>query len=130
MEIAAEEHTLVDAADREISGREAVRQAWEGFFGLFPDYRISFDQIVGSQGVVGIFGTASGTAAGGGPEDERHWSIPVAWKAVVRGDRVAHWQVYCETGRCGGPWRSKTRPPAEIETAKTAAVPTPHEPVG
>lgn len=51
-----------------------------------------------STGVVAVFGRADATFARGRelrPED--HWRLPAAWMAVVRGGRIAQWNVYCDS---------------------------------
>lgn len=94
--LGGDQHVLIDAVGKELSGREALRDAWRAFFEAFPDYHIEARHVTQGDGAVGVFGTARGTCAdpaarGGG------WAIPVAWLAIVRDGRVVRWQVYCDT---------------------------------
>jgi hypothetical protein len=64
---------------------------------LFPDYRISHEEIFEDRDAVAVFGTASGTyAVNGKLPNENHWEIPAAWKAIVRNGLIAEWRVYCD----------------------------------
>jgi ketosteroid isomerase-like protein len=89
----SEDHLFVDAEGNEFRGRDAMAEAWRGYFEWFPDYAIEVERTVSALGVVGFFGYASGTYAQNG----RHWRLPSAWLAVERGGRVAEWRVYCDT---------------------------------
>jgi hypothetical protein len=46
---------------------------------------------------VAAFGFAAGGYRGSGAPVARRWRIPVAWRAVVAGDKIVEWQVYCDT---------------------------------
>jgi len=64
---------------------------------LFPDYRVSHTEIFSQGAIVAAFGSAEGTyAVNGKLSKENHWSVPAAWKAVVRDGLVAEWQVYAD----------------------------------
>lgn len=88
---------FIDSLGQEVRGRERMIEAWKTYFEMFPDYRIIIRDhlVVGS--VVALFGTASGTCAVDGnlPHGNR-WSLPAAWRAVVRGGHLAEWQVYAD----------------------------------
>ncbi|HME18643.1 MAG TPA: nuclear transport factor 2 family protein [Nitrososphaerales archaeon] len=90
MSLASDDHRLVDALGQVASGRESLENAWSGYFDLFPDYHVSIDNALGKGNIVGLFGTASGSF------HRRNWAIPGAWKAVVRGAKVAQWRVYAD----------------------------------
>jgi len=93
----AEDHRFLDAEATEIRGAEAMRDAWERYFALFPDYYVSPEDVLEKDGAVLITGTAAGTfAAGGKLLKENHWQVPAAWKAVVRDGRIAEWRVYAD----------------------------------
>jgi len=93
----SEDHVFTDSLGRKIRGRERMKRAWAGYFLLFPDYRIVVVQVLERGNVVALFGLAEGTYAPGGTlKRENHWELPGAWRAVVRGGRVAQWQVYAD----------------------------------
>lgn len=81
-----EDHTFIDSAGREVTGREASVDAWRSFFAAFPGYRNEFD------GPVNV--TDNRVAVGG----RSHCSVaeldgPAAWRATIVDGRVARWQV-------------------------------------
>jgi len=88
---------FVDGLGHEVRGKERMREAWTAYFAQFPDYRIQVRDHLTLGPVVALFGTASGTYAIG-PElpPQNRWSIPAAWRAVVRDGLVAEWQVYAD----------------------------------
>ncbi len=91
------DHVFVDGLGHEVRGRERLREAWEAYFALFPDYRILIEDHLQAGIVVGLFGSASGTfAVNGELSPSRRWKIPAAWKAIVREERVERWQVYAD----------------------------------
>jgi len=91
------DHVFVDGLGHEVRGRERLREAWEAYFALFPDYRILIEDHLQAGIVVGLFGSASGTfAVNGELSPSRRWKIPAAWKAIVREEHVERWQVYAD----------------------------------
>jgi ketosteroid isomerase-like protein len=91
------DHVFVDGLGHEIRGRERLREAWEAYFALFPDYRILIEDHLQAGIVVGLFGSASATfAVNGELSPSRRWKIPAAWKAIVREEHVERWQVYAD----------------------------------
>ena len=93
-ELMSADHTFIDAHGNEVIGREKMLAGWRGYFEWFPDYRIEVVQIFENGEEFGLFGYAGGSFKG---NPERSWRLPAAWKAVVRDQRVALWQVYADT---------------------------------
>jgi len=92
-----EDHLFVDGLGNPMRGREAMRAGWAGYFRMFPDYRVSHEEVFSQGNAVAAFGTAEATyAAGGKLPKENHWSVPAAWRAVVRNGLIAEWQVYAD----------------------------------
>jgi ketosteroid isomerase-like protein len=92
-----EDHVFVDGLGNRMQGREVMRNGWAGYFRMFPDYRVSHTDIFSEGDVVAAFGSAEGTLAV--KEElpkENHWSVPAAWRAVVRDGLIAEWQVYAD----------------------------------
>jgi uncharacterized protein (TIGR02246 family) len=90
-----DDHAFVDSDGSKITGREAVREAWSGYFSMTSDYTVAVEQALCSGNTVVVVGTASGAfARGGSPRPGSRWSVPAAWRAVVEGERVAVWQVF------------------------------------
>jgi len=93
----SEDHVFVDGLGNRLQGREAMRKAWACYFRMFPDYRVSHEEIFSHDDVVAAFGRAEATyAVGGKLPKENHWSVPAAWRAVVRNGLITEWQVYAD----------------------------------
>jgi ketosteroid isomerase-like protein len=86
-----DDHVLVDATGDAATGHAALEEAWLGYLNRFPDYRIELERVLEDGETAVAIGTASATAPLG------PWRVPAAWKAVVRGGRLAEWRVYSDT---------------------------------
>lgn len=96
-DLMTEDHTFVDSAGRVESGRDNMTAGWDGYFRMFPDYRIVAESILGDGPLVAVFGSASGTYNGKrGPVPENRIEMPAAWRAVVQNGKVKRWQVYAD----------------------------------
>ena len=91
------DHVFVDGLGNRVTGKGKMRGGWKYYFSMFPDYRVSHEDVLADHDIVAVFGTASGTLAVKGilPK-ENHWEAPAAWKAVVRDGKIAEWRVYCD----------------------------------
>lgn len=93
----APDFRFVDSLGHEVRGVDRMQAAWTSYFALFPDYRITIREHLSLGQVVALFGTASGTLAEHGELPSRNrWTLPAAWRAVVREGRVVDWQVYAD----------------------------------
>ncbi|HYA58361.1 MAG TPA: nuclear transport factor 2 family protein [Thermoplasmata archaeon] len=93
----APDFRFVDSVGQEVHGRERMREAWTAYFERFPDYRILIREHLTVGSVVALFGTASGTyAVNGQLPHQNHWTVPAAWRALIRNEHVAEWQVYVD----------------------------------
>jgi len=107
-----DDHVFVDSDGTRTAGRDVMREGWAGYFAMMADYRIAVAETYSSGATVVVVGTASGTYVGGGPpRPENRWSVPAAWRGVVKGDRVAEWQVFVNPE----PIRAAMRPRATPE---------------
>jgi ketosteroid isomerase-like protein len=96
-ELMTEDHEFVDAIGVVHASRARMTEGWKGYFSSFPDYRIEVEEIIGLGSVVAMFGWASGSFAGKtGSSARSGWRIPAAWKAIIRGQEVCKWSVYCD----------------------------------
>jgi len=90
-----DDHVFVDSDGSEIQGRERMREAWLQYFRLMPAYAITVRETFCKGETVVLVGSASGTCARHGSGTRgNEWSVPAAWRAVVRDQRVAVWQVF------------------------------------
>jgi hypothetical protein len=86
---ATPDHRFIDSLGNTVPS-DKLRAAWDGYFKMVPDYRISVTRWVPDGESVVAYGTASGTFA------DTAWSTPAAWRAVIRDGRIAEWQVYAD----------------------------------
>lgn len=96
-QLMTEEHTFIDSLGARVTGRQAMKKAWEGYFRMVPDYTITVEETFSSGPVVVMLGAAQGTySQDGALKPENRWQTPAAWRAVVRGSSVAEWRVYAD----------------------------------
>jgi hypothetical protein len=57
------DHVFTDSLGSTLSGRERLKEAWAGYFSLFPDYRIEVESTVAQDTLVLACGFASATHA-------------------------------------------------------------------
>jgi ketosteroid isomerase-like protein len=96
-DLMTDDHAFVDALDNRVSGRAATQSAWAQYFRMVPDYWIKVERTLQDGLVVGIFGAAGGTYAGGTASGKKgEWAIPAAWLAETRGNQVTLWRVYAD----------------------------------
>jgi ketosteroid isomerase-like protein len=92
-----EDHLFVDGLGNSVQVREAMRKGWAGYRRMFPDYRVSHTDVFSQDDVVAALGSAEGTLAVKGElPKENHWSVPAAWRVVVRDGLIAEWHVYAD----------------------------------
>jgi ketosteroid isomerase-like protein len=97
LNLMSEDHVFTDSQDNKLTGKEKLRQAWIGYFELFPDYKIEINEILEKDSLVCILGYASGTYLNIKNENNtNYWSIPAAWRAMIRNNQVLAWQVYAD----------------------------------
>src|SRR5262249_46492507 len=74
-----------------VTGREANRDAWNGYLTAFPDYVIYPDRLVHHGDDVLVLGSTTGSHLGLSDQDERQ--LKVIWRATVRDGLLTLWQV-------------------------------------
>lgn len=114
-----DDHKFIDSHGNEVTGRETMRNGWNGYFSMFPDYNIEITDIfekrestwLSAKGKFSMmqndfvrydfivaFGFASGTYNGSKTDDgKNHFHLPASWKAMLEGGKIKLWQVYCDT---------------------------------
>jgi ketosteroid isomerase-like protein len=83
------EHTFIDRDGSEHGPKSEMVKGWKQFFGMFPQYRNTFDQIRAEDNRVFVLGSANWS------EEEPH--DPVIWTALVENGMVKEWRVYEDT---------------------------------
>jgi len=93
-----DQHTLIDAHENKVTGTMKLKVAWNGYFELFPDYRIEMTDMLLNGHTIVVVGLASGTYRGlKTATSETSWRLPAAWKAIVVNGKLASWQVFADT---------------------------------
>jgi hypothetical protein len=93
----SEDHIFIDAMDHKSVGKKGMKEAWEGYYVLFPDYQIEISDITENESVIGLFGYVNATYRNLTNElNSNFWRIPASWKAIAENNKVKHWQVYCD----------------------------------
>jgi ketosteroid isomerase-like protein len=91
------DHLFIDSQDNRVTGRDNMKQAWIGYFALFPDYKIEINQILVKDSLVCLLGYASGTYKNlKNAINSNHWKIPAAWTAILEKDKIKVWQIYAD----------------------------------
>lgn len=91
------DHCFTDSLGTAIAGRRHVRDAWQSYFTIMPDYRIDVAETYTDGNRVVVLGTCGGIFAKDGallPEYE--WHIPAAWRGQVDDRRLSAWQAYVD----------------------------------
>jgi hypothetical protein len=97
IELMADDHVFIDSQDHKMTGKENLKQAWIGYFELFPDYKIEMNEIFEKDSLFCILGYASGTYKNlQNVSNSNHWRIPAAWRAIISDNRIKQWQVYAD----------------------------------
>ncbi len=92
-----DDHRFIDGLGAIVEGRDRIAQSWIEYFRWFPDYHIKVETSLSRVNEVAFFGSASGTFA---PDQDlvktNSWEIPAAFRATIRGDKIAEWRVYAD----------------------------------
>lgn len=92
-----EDHLFIDSLGTRMQGRENMLKAWQAYFVMVPDYIIEITHQFSEGSEVALLGIARGTfSPDGALRMENRWSMPAAWRALVRDRAVAEWQVYAD----------------------------------
>lgn len=92
-----EDHRFIDSLGQIMTGRDTMRNGWQYYFAMVPDYKLTADSWLTDSMVVVMLGTARGTYSPDGVRSpERKWSCPAACRALICGALVAEWQVYAD----------------------------------
>jgi ketosteroid isomerase-like protein len=88
---------FIDSMGSPIEGAAKIRTAWEGYFKIVPDYTLSHSEVFSNRDRVAVFGSAQGTFTNDGKlRAENFWKTPAAWRAVVKDEKIALWQVFAD----------------------------------
>lgn len=94
-----EDHAFMDSDGSRVVGRASVLDAWSQYFSMVGDYRVPAAETYVAAGTVVLLGCAEGRCGGSrGAAGPGCRSVPAAWRAVGKGERVAIWQVFVNPG--------------------------------
>lgn len=92
-----QDSVFIDSLGNRMEGHERLLAAWQGYFKMVPDYSISHEEIFATGDTVAMFGTAQGTFSKSGElKKENFWKTPAAWRAIVKDEKIAVWQVFAD----------------------------------
>jgi hypothetical protein len=57
--LTTEDHTFASSSGAVESGRDKMIKGWDGYFPMFPDYRVEVDCMLEDGSLVTVFGSAS-----------------------------------------------------------------------
>jgi ketosteroid isomerase-like protein len=99
-ELMAEDHVFIDGyGDRHV-GKIGMKEGWQVYYQMFPDYKIEISDLFEQKSTFGLFGHASGTYKNlKDNSTSNFWKTTAAWKAVIENKKIKHWQVYCDYTR-------------------------------
>jgi ketosteroid isomerase-like protein len=93
----SEDHVFIDAYGDKYTGKKVMKEGWKGYYSLFPDYGIEITEITENAMIIGLFGYANATYKNiKDASNSNFWRIPASWKAIVKNNKIKHWQVYCD----------------------------------
>ena len=95
-----DDHIFIDGAGKKHIGKIGMKEGWQNYYQLFPDYSVEITDVIESNSVIGLFGYASGTYKFNNySTDDNFWKTTAAWKAIVENKKIKLWQVYCDYTR-------------------------------
>jgi len=94
-ELMTQDHMYVDSDGTTYSGKDRMYKDWRDYFSMVPDYQIEILETYSQGNTVVLIGVAEGTFSQDGEViPENHWKVPAAWRADVREEQVAVWQLF------------------------------------
>jgi peptidase E len=88
---------FTDSMGINTKGLNNMKKAWDILWSFFPDYHLNVKEIICKNGLVAVFGTASGTlAADGKLLPDYKFEIPASWTATVNNGKITKWNVYAD----------------------------------
>jgi peptidase E/ketosteroid isomerase-like protein len=97
LELVNDDVTFIDSMGIHTNNKDNMYKAWDLFLTFFPDYQVKIHEIISRDGVVAVFGKASGTLVTNGRIDnENRFEIPASWNAEITDGRISRWQVFAD----------------------------------
>ncbi len=94
------DHIFIDGYGDKYEGKTGMKEGWQNYYKMFPDYHVEIIDIIENDPVIGLFGYASATYKNIKDElNSNYWRTPAAWKAIVNDKKIKYWQVFCDYTR-------------------------------
>ena len=106
------DHLFIDSLGHTARGAESIREGWNLYFQMVPDYTIEIEEEFTDGDRVVLLGMAHGTYAhafddveamglpaqmtDGSSKKPMRWQTPAVFRARIRDRRVAEWRVYAD----------------------------------
>ena len=94
-DLLTDDHTFIDGSGGQHIGKKGMKEGWQNYYQLFPDYSIQITDVIEDNFIIGLFGYASGSYKNTNIETN-FWNTTAAWKTIVKNKKILHWQVYCD----------------------------------
>jgi ketosteroid isomerase-like protein len=99
-DLMSDDHVFIDGQGNKQHGRNGMKESWENYYQMFPDYCLEITDVTESDSVIGLFGYASGTYQINNKKTNSNlWKTTAGWKATVENQKIKLWQVYCDYTR-------------------------------
>jgi ketosteroid isomerase-like protein len=94
-DLMSDDHIFIDGSGGKHVGKIGMKEGWQNYYQMFPDYSIQITDVVVHNSIIGLFGHASGSYKII-KNETNYWKTTAAWKAIVENKKIMHWQVYCD----------------------------------
>jgi ketosteroid isomerase-like protein len=94
-DLMSDDHIFIDGSGGKHAGKTGMKEGWQNYYQMFPDYSIQITDVVEDNSIIGLFGHASGSYKII-KNETNFWKTTAAWKASVENKKIMHWQVYCD----------------------------------
>jgi ketosteroid isomerase-like protein len=99
-DLMSDDHVFIDGYGNKQEGRNGMKESWQNYYQMFPDYGVEITDSIESDSVIGLFGYASGTYKINNEKTNiNFWKTTAEWKAIVENQKIKLWQVYCDYTR-------------------------------
>ena len=96
-DLMSEDHTFIDGYGNKQIGKVGMKNGWQSYYQMFPDYIIEITDVIEHKSIFALFGFASGTYTTiKDKSDNNFWRTTAAWKAIVQDKKIKLWQVFCD----------------------------------
>ncbi len=99
-DLMSEDHIFIDGYGDRYVGKTGMKEGWQKYYEMFPDYLVEITDVTENNSVIGLFGFASATYKNIKDKlNSNYWRTPAAWKAIVEDNKIQYWQVFCDYTR-------------------------------